>query len=79
MKKIIAAVMMALLISVAGCGKPSGQENGTAADQGKVVTVITVQKQSEPVALTAMAVAEAKQDAHLSFSASGNHYGVICD
>ena len=65
-------ILVLTLILMAGCGgKPPQDVTASEEPKGKVAPVMTVQKQSEPVMLSAMAVAEAGREAELSFTASG--------
>lgn len=73
MTKKLTAILSVAIILLAGCGaesSPTGEKNPAEKD-GKIASVITVQKQTRPVTLTATAVAVPKQEAGLCFSASG--------
>lgn len=71
MKKHLSFLLAATLLTVVGCSS-----NPTAAEpkpeaKAKVVEVVTVQKQTEPIMLSVTGIVEAKQDVPLTFGTSG--------
>lgn len=73
LRKFKAVLLMVLLLLSSGCGGKSAgaPENQETGGEGKIARVITVQKQTQPIPLQATGIAEARQEAELSFGVSG--------